>query len=292
MNRSQLYIQINDEWKEIELSDNFVIPLTYNISDVRDFTIRNTSFSKSITIPGTKNNIEVFNFIQDTNSSSEFDTRKKYKIQLILYYTPIIECFLQLSFVRTLNNNSYQYDCNIFGETATLIKDISNDYLDSLDFSQYSHTYSISTITQSWTNDWNHGYYYNLADYNSNFRINQNVPQSNGWNNSINIKNFKPSPYVKPIFDKIFNSKGYYYESKFLEGDIFKNLIISSNQTLNSTDEFQVNNTFRAGFNSPLNSPIVFGHFGQTASDAPPPQINRDVRGLQFSANNDYDSPN
>jgi hypothetical protein len=69
------YIQIiGDQYNQginarIDLGEEVIVPLNFAISDVRDFTKKTGSFSKSIKIPGTKENNRIFNNYFDVNTS-------------------------------------------------------------------------------------------------------------------------------------------------------------------------------------------------------------------------------
>jgi hypothetical protein len=48
--------------------------ITYAIDDIKDFSSRNTSFSKTIVLPGTDRNNRVFGNIFDTESAMPYDS--------------------------------------------------------------------------------------------------------------------------------------------------------------------------------------------------------------------------
>jgi hypothetical protein len=51
----------------LDTYEDFDISLNYQISDITDITTRNTSFSKTITLPGTAKNNEFFKNIFELN---------------------------------------------------------------------------------------------------------------------------------------------------------------------------------------------------------------------------------
>ena len=60
-------IYINSEL--IDITDDVSIPLTYAIADVREPEKRNTTFSKTVVIPGSQLNNKLFGQIWNVNSS-------------------------------------------------------------------------------------------------------------------------------------------------------------------------------------------------------------------------------
>ena len=55
------------EGKEVDLDSDVVIPLNYAIADIRNPEAKNSNFSKTISLPGTVNNNEIFSFLFNTS---------------------------------------------------------------------------------------------------------------------------------------------------------------------------------------------------------------------------------
>ena len=56
-------ISESNVWNRVELMEDVSIPITFNIADIVDFTKKNASFSKTIVIPGSKENNKLFKHI-------------------------------------------------------------------------------------------------------------------------------------------------------------------------------------------------------------------------------------
>lgn len=275
MNKTQLYIKLNDTWTELDLSDNVPFPIIFNIADVRDISKKNSSYSKTLTLPHTDNNSNVLNFIFDVANESSFNVNKKVRAYVLNDTIQVFEGFFQLVKIKTDDNKKFSYECVIFGESDTLIKNIGEGFLTDLDLSSLNHIYNKNTIELSWLRDWSSGYYYPLIDYNN--RFNPSKLKLIG----ISTKDFKPAVYVKYIWDKIFQDADFIYESNFLNSDTFKNLIIPfSGTTLKRDPQFDYFNTFLAQLTSNQNISITQSTSGSAQS------INNRIR-----YNNDSISP-
>ena len=62
---------------QIDLYENFPYSLNYNIADIREPEKRNTSYSKTIKIPGTKANNIVFDNIFEIDNEGSFNPDRK-----------------------------------------------------------------------------------------------------------------------------------------------------------------------------------------------------------------------
>jgi hypothetical protein len=232
---------IQNNWQEVELSDNVAFPITFNIADVREINNRNGAYSKTLQIPGTKVNNDVFKYIFDIQGLDNYDTRIKVKCNVVVDTIPVLEGYIQLNNIIAKDNKYWTYDCTIFGENANFSKEIDqNARLEDLDFSDLNHDFTIDAITQSWVENWNYGYYYPLIDFNGG--------QKPNLKRLFFIENFRGSIYAKQYWDRIFKSYGYTYESEFLNSDAFTNLIIPpTKKFLENDPEWRFNSTFRAG---------------------------------------------
>ena len=237
---------IDRNWFQVDLSDTVAFPVTFNIADVRQINNRNGAYSKTVEIPGTKDNNEVFEHIFDIQAIDSYDTRVRVKCTVVVDTIPVLEGYIQLDKIKCDENNHWTYNCIIFGENANFSKEIDqNAKLEDLDFSEFTHDFNVQSVTQSWTKDWSWGYYYPLIDYNAL----KNPDQSS--NNNTNIwllTDFKPSIYVKQYWDKIFQNIGYTYQSQFLNSPEFENLIIPATITKVENDEaFRFCSSFKVG---------------------------------------------
>jgi hypothetical protein len=67
--RTEIYI----EDQRLDLTQDISAELTYSIDEIQDFGTRNTSFSKTIVLPGNANNNKIFGHVFDFNRSTPYD---------------------------------------------------------------------------------------------------------------------------------------------------------------------------------------------------------------------------
>ena len=127
----------------------------------------------------------------------------------------VLEGYLQ---VRNIKNNidltQKIYEVVIFAENDNFVTQLSELELTDLDFTELSHTYSAENITTSWTQSWNHGYFYPIIDYGYDWKY-TDISGNKLGRNDVNVRHVFPATNVKYIVDKIFEAAGYSYVSNF-----------------------------------------------------------------------------
>jgi hypothetical protein len=265
---------ISSDWNKVDLSDDVAFPITFNIADVREINNRNGAYSKTIVIPGTKENNKVFKYIFDIQGVDNYDTRIRVKANVVVDTIPVLEGYIQLDTINCDNNEYWTYNCIIYGENANFSKNIDqNALLNSLDFTEFNHNKTLDAITQSWTGDYTYGYYYPLLDYNNGRNPVELQIASQSQLSLIN-ENFKPAIYVKQYWDKIFKLYGYTYESEFLNSEAFTSLIIPTNiKVIKNDDDWRYNSSFAAG----IRTGVVFNYPVQTSTATYQTDYNNDT---------------
>ena len=231
--RTEIYI----ENQRLDLYKDISAEFTYNIDDVKDFSSRNTNFSKTIILPGNATNNKLFGHIFEFGSSNFYNPAadnvgynfNAAKSAACLIYVDKIQLFKGV--IRLLeiviDNGSIEYECAVFGELGGFISALGIRKLEDLDFSAYNHNWYITNVTNSWDTVNGSGYYYPLIDYG----------QVSANKSSYDIKAFRPALYVREYIDKLITDSGYTYESSFFDTAVFKRLIIPNNQNFLSTSD-------------------------------------------------------
>jgi hypothetical protein len=201
-------------------------PLNFGISEIRDISTRKGAFSKTITIVGDKNNNIVLGHIFDVNIETErYDINKRQECLIEVDGVVLLDnLYFQLTSVKKLQKTGshdefIEYEAQIRDSSSDFYTLINNKELEDLDFSDYDHIYTISSITQSFNHTYEDGYKYIL-------------PYLDFQNNNIyNVRDFKPAIYAKNYFDRIFAESGYSYTWDELNNDDiqFDKLIIPFN---------------------------------------------------------------
>jgi hypothetical protein len=216
------------EKTEVDVPDDLSAQFTYAIDDIRDFASRNTSFSKTIVLPGTHRNNKAFghifevgsgNFVNDSqpNIGYNFNAARAASCIATMDGILIFKGVLRLMEI-VIDGGKIEYETALFGELGGLVAAIGDKKLEELDFSAYDHTFDISTVGASWSSALGSGYYYPLIDYGY---------TADGI--TFPVETFRPAFYAKEYLDKIFEAAGYTYESTFINSDYFKSLIIPYN---------------------------------------------------------------
>ena len=229
---TEIYI----EDRKIDLLQDISTEFTYAIDDVSEFGSRNTSFSKTISIPGTATNNLVFGYIFELNNANftdntlpnvgyNYNVTKQANCKIFIDKVQIFKGTLRILEI-VIDKETIEYQCSVFGELGGFINQLGNKRLEDLDFSAYNHTYSVANISNSWDNAGGSGYYYPLIDYG-----NVSTGAYGTAKKDFQYTTFRPALYVKEYIDKIFGDTDYTYNCSFFDSALFKRLIIPHNQT-------------------------------------------------------------
>lgn len=214
---------------ELDLYDNVPLPINKSIIDIQNIAERKSDFSKTITLPGTSNNNDIFSNIfnlarsvQNTNTYNFApDFNPNLKANAILYKNGIamIQGYLQLTNINIVDENQIEYEIIIIGKFANLFQDLGEKKLNELNLSAYDHEWNFTNIQASWTPSATRGYYYGLID--------------KGFSNDQ--KGFytldqKPQIFARTIVDAIFKDAGYRYSSDFFTTGNFNKLVVPTTQ--------------------------------------------------------------
>jgi hypothetical protein len=243
MIRTEIYI----ENELIDLLKDIGTDFTYTIDDVRDFGSRNTSFSRTISIPATARNNKILGFAFDLgmahehnmdlpNVASNFTPSQAAKCEVYIDKVQIFKGVIRILEIIT-NNGTTEYQCAVFGELGGFITELGNKRLEDLDFSEYNHTWNVTAITNSWDTINGSGYYYPLIDY-GNVSTNKD---------NFSVYTFRPALYVKEYIEKIFEGTTYTLNCDFFNIDFFKKLIVPNNsQGIQGTNDRFILGTINA----------------------------------------------
>jgi hypothetical protein len=202
---------------------------TYTIDDVRDFGSRNTSFSRTISIPATAKNNQILGFAFDLgmahehnmdlpNVATNFTPSQAAKCEVYIDKIQIFKGVIRILEI-VMNKGVIEYQCAVFGELGGFITELGNKRLEDLDFSEYNHTWNVTTIQNSWNTIAGSGYYYPLIDYGD---VSTNK-------DDFHVSTFRPALYVKQYIEKIFEGTSYSLNCDFFNTDFFKKLIVPNN---------------------------------------------------------------
>jgi len=212
----------------LDVKEGTAFPLNFSIGDIRDLTKRTGTFSKTITLVGSKNNHNLLGHHYDVNiEEGTFNINTITKCTVLQNDVPIMEdALLQLVNVRKSQmTDAYEqmveYDVLVKDTQCEFYTAITNKELTDLDFSDLNHIFGTGTIYDSFDNTVVDGYKYLL-------------PYKNSAEYSVN--ELKPAIYAKTYFDRIFSNAGFTYEWSGLSAAHFDKLLIPYNGDVNNFD--------------------------------------------------------
>lgn len=218
------------EGYELDITEGLSNTITYAVDDIVNIDSKMTSFSKTIVIPGTAKNNNLFGNIFDFNNANftdtsanvfyNFNASKLAKCRIEVNGLQIIKGGLRLLKIIHDRRN-IEYEVAVFGELGNFISALGNKKLEDLDFSEYDHTYSVANIAASWDN-WNagQGYYYPLIDYGA---VSTNK-------HDFQYSALRPAFFMREYLTKIIADAGFTFESSFFDTNFFKRIGIPHNQ--------------------------------------------------------------
>lgn len=238
------------------------IPLTFNIADIKDISTTNGSFSKSIVVPETANNRNVFNNISNLNSVSSFNPNLRNRCYILVDTQLVIDGYFQLKSI-TINKSKdlNQMTLIVFADSNDFYTVLGEQYIEDIDMSIYDHEWNNANIIASWNKEYTYGYNYPLIDYGYDWTldgINGNN-QVNGVTGSGEVLTGQmyPAIYTRLIWDRIFQDAGFSWKSNsFTQSTVIDNTIIPfNNKDILISNAYKESRLFRIGIN-----PIQYIH--------------------------------
>ena len=223
------------ENKELDLTATISQQITYAIDDIRNVDSKATTFSRTIVLPGTANNNNLFgqifefnhaNFVNDVapNVEYNFNAARSAQCRLVSDSVQVMKGTLRLLEI-IVDGSRVEYEVCIFGELGGFITKLGALKLQDLDFSEYDHVYNLTNIEASWNNDnGGAGYYYPHIDYGAYSA----GSLKSGWN----VGTFRPALFVKQYIEKMVAAAGYTLDFPLMVTDRFKRLIIPYNKKI------------------------------------------------------------
>ena len=146
-----LQIQLYIEGKQVELYDDESITLTQSIQDVRDIKKIFYDYSRTFSVPASKNNNNIFKHFYNYFIDG-FDARKKKDAQLFLNYKPFKKGKIKLEGTTLKNNEAHTYKITFFGSTVSLPDKLKDDKLSVLaELSAFDFSFTDANIVSYMT---------------------------------------------------------------------------------------------------------------------------------------------
>ena len=226
------------ENSRLDIYEDIGLELNLAIDDIKDFSSRNTTYSKTITVPGNANNNKIFGHIYSLTSANNygvntdlpsvgynFDPTKQTNAKIFVNKIQVFKGVLRLLEIK-INKGAIEYECAVFGELGGFASAIANKTLEDTElanyFQQYDQVWNETNIANSWDASGT-GIVFPLIDYG-----NCKHPDV-GTGNNYHMDAFRPAFFVHELIDKIIDYSGYTYSSDFFNTTFFRSLIIPNN---------------------------------------------------------------
>jgi len=261
--RIEIILDVQGKKYYLDTNGTDTIPLTYNIAKIQDISVTQGSYSKTIVVPETAHNRQIFSNITDLNSESSFNPNLRNRAYILVDGIMVIDGYFQLTDYSVYDKNTH------FNTLSLLVFSDNNDFytvmeeklLEDLDLTRFNHLYNYDNIKNSWYNpttfqerDYQFGYYYPLIDNGYDWSItdiNGSVPIGSQTASTVMIEQLKPALYARTIWDEIFKEAGFTWTSTSLEATGFNNMIVPFNNNILTKSDNDINkNYFRVGMNS------------------------------------------
>lgn len=143
MQNIQLYI----EGQRMDMFKDESVSLTQTIQNVKDIAKVFTNFTKTFSLPASKDNNKIFEHYYNFNIDDGFDARVKKSATIELNYFPFEKGKIKLEGVDMRDNKPYAYRVTFFGDTVDLKDLLGEDKLEALTWlNNFTHDYKMSSV--------------------------------------------------------------------------------------------------------------------------------------------------
>jgi hypothetical protein len=222
----------------VSVGYNQLLPIStnYQIADIYEPEKRNSAYSKTITIPGTKEINQVFEFEFEINAvTSSFNPNLKVDA---VYYVNEIDVFrgsIRLIKVKKVYDGGQfvrcDYDCQLIGNTGSFFLAIYDKFLTDVDFSDLDHNFQHTTnhLHPTGTSP-RPSYFYPMIDYGYGGGTGRIWGYISGSpSSSYQFENLKPAIFEDVYWARIFSDVGYTYSDDFIGQSYHSKIFIPSN---------------------------------------------------------------
>ena len=187
---------------ELDLEKDISFGLNYSIDDVKKLEVKNTNYSKTITLAGSKSNNKILGGLFDINADfTFFNPHVKTPAKIVVDSTIVLDGFLRLKKIN-IDGDMITYNCTVSSVASSFFSDIKDKKIEELDFTHYNHLYNRANIVNSWTNSSEKIYTYPMLYKNS---------------DTYETKDFKPAIYSKAYLKQIVSEAGYKISGSILD---------------------------------------------------------------------------
>lgn len=261
-----VYLITNIDWEksvvgELDVTDHsdFPLAMTFQISDIKELTSTSGDYSKTFKIPATKNNNKLLKHTYTPNIDTDVNLTENKKCRILINNLFSIKGLIKVTGVGGYGETPSYYDCVFFGSNLSWADDLSNKYMNELDWGvngqglEYNKTSIMATWQDEDCDSSTSPIVYPIVsygDYNPDgepktiqlldtvYDVGAGSAIALGYNGYFNSGNsygtplpsadWRPAVFVKDTLEKIFGQVGdvgYTINSTFMETGMFKKLV-------------------------------------------------------------------
>ena len=201
------------------------IKISNNITELFDIGAVPGTFTRTITLPGTKKNNAFFEQYYDISvySPDTFNSNQKVDAYLDFGAVYLVNGYLQLTKINVIENKFIDsYEVNVFGAISNFSVDANRLFLTDLTtLSQFNHTSSLANIISSFNgNLFSGSIVYPMADYGKRLQFSDiDYLGIDDSEDALTVSDYKPAIRIKEVFDGIFDQLGFTYTGSFFNQD-------------------------------------------------------------------------
>ena len=280
---------------ELDVTDHsdFPLAMTFQISDIKDLTSTSGDYSKTFKIPATKNNNKLLKHSYIANIDTDVNLTDNKKCRILINNLYSLKGLIKITGVGGYGETPSYYNCVFFGNNISWADDLSNKYMDAIDWGVNSKNlaYNKTNIMATWQHEdcaaaaaaSDPPIVYPIVsygDYNSDgepktiqllntfadaFSTTATKIGYRGFTNSASSygtplpsPDWRPAIFIKDTLEKIFAKAGdgYKISSTFMETDMFKKLVwLLPNFKYNNPEERYSQYAAEASFDTSVDLP-------------------------------------
>jgi len=251
---------------ELDVTDHsdFPLAMTFQISDIKDLTSTSGDYSKTFKIPATKNNNKLLKHSYIANIDTDVNLTENKKCRILVNNLFSLKGLIKITGIGGYGETPSYYNCVFFGNNISWADDLSNKYIDAIDWGANSKdlAYNKTNIMATWQHEDCDAAaaasappivypIVSYGDYNADGeprtiqlldtaydslggavgRIGYYGFHSNGtsYGTPLPSPDWRPAIFIKDTLERIFANAGagYKLNSTFMETDMFKRLVWS-----------------------------------------------------------------
>lgn len=182
----------------LDVYEDFPYSLNYNIADVREPDKRNSSFSKTIKLPGTKTNNNLFDHIYEIDMYGNYNPNLRVEAIVYVDFLPVFVGNMQILRINR-DYDMIEYEVAIYGNVGDLFQKIGDKLLTDLNLNIYGNSGNYAAIVSSWSTP-TEVFYPLLNNGRQQFQI---------TNPAFSSQQVAPAILASTIFENILLSAGY-----------------------------------------------------------------------------------